>query len=315
MNPLISGMYRTRLYRVFDFIDYSLVLNILKYLPIRVSERLALFRGIIRYFFDLDWRSSCLGYPFLKQNTARAFSAFLDSPSPEKMVLERFMHQSREELEGKLFSQHRKHWPVEVTYENFAAFQRISEEGKGIILLTAHFDSSIAGSVFLGDLGFNINIFHDEVVYDSRVPGVFQRFFREKYRGMQSRYNCGTFIQRRNLREIYYRLEKGEVFVWLHDVVLNMEGKIDVEFLKEHYKAPNSALKIARDTGSYIGAYVTLWEGSGRYRTIFSEPRLPSQFQNPAEVLRECYAFLSDAILRRPERWWIADTLCEYKKI
>lgn len=317
MNILISFLYKTRSYYYLEFIDFSLVLNTLKYLSIPLAERLAALRGLFRYFFDLDWRSSCLGYPFVREKTLKAFKVFLDPEDEDlgKKVRERFIHQSREELEAKLFSSHKKNWPVGITYENLDLIQKVRKNGKGLVLLTAHFDSSIAGSVFLGDLGFDINIFYDEVVYDKRVPNFLQGFFRKKYNAIQNHYNGGNFISKKNLIEVHRRLQRGEIFIWLHDVVLSMKGQIDVEFLSRHYKAPDSALRIALKTNSYIGAYITLWEGEGRYRTIFSEPVLPSILQNPEDALRECYTFLSGAIVRRPERWWVADTLCDYKEI
>lgn len=315
MMNIASFIYKTRLNNIIDFLDYVVVLRLMCSLPVRTAERLAALRGHLRYFFDLDWRSSCLGYPFVREKTLRAFSSFIDPSSIDKKVQGRFVHQSLEELEAMLFSRHGKNWPREVIYENIEPLKIIQEEGKGIILLTAHFDSSVAGSVFLGDLGVNVNIYYDEIVYDSRVPCYFQNFFRKKYSAIKSHYNDGDFISRKNLKGLHRRLKQGEVFIWLYDVLLNLPGRINVRFLGKNYRAPDNALRIALSTGSYIGAYVTIREGDGNYRTVFSKPVLPSELDDPGDAIREACSFLSGWILKSPERWWAADTLCDYPEI
>jgi lauroyl/myristoyl acyltransferase len=286
----------------------------LKKLPLTVAEHIAILRGRLRYYLDLDWRSSCLGHPFVRQKTFEAFSSMDVDTQCQNKVKERFVSQSREELEAKLFSCTNSGWPRKISYENLHYLYEIQKEGKGIILLTAHFDSSVAGSIFLGNLGFNVNIFYDEIVYDARVPQFFQKFFSSKYSAMQSHYNKGIFISKKNIKHIYPRLKEGQIFVWLSDI-LNVGGEIEIEFLHRHFMVPDAALRIALRTGSYVGAYIVKWEESGRYRMIFSKPCLPSALEKPEKALRECYVFLSSSILSCPERWWVADKMLEFKEV
>jgi lauroyl/myristoyl acyltransferase len=251
MDTLRLLIYRTRLFRLLDFLDFALFLNVLKYLPVRLAEKLSALRGSLRYLLDLDWRSSCLGHPFIRGNTAMVYSTLISPPDVEKAVRDRFVHQSREEMEAKL---HTRRWPRKVEYENLHAIQDVQQTGRGLILLTAHFDSSIAGAAFLGDLGYNVNLFVDEIVYDDRVPAYFQNHFRNKYNAMQDRFNNGVIISQKSLRESYRRLQNGEILVWLYDSILGIPGDIDVDLIKKPYRASDSVLKIARKTGSYIGA-------------------------------------------------------------
>lgn len=312
LSMVIFKRFISKLLRGLDILDFALILNALKHLPVPVAEWLSNIRGQVRYAFDLDWRSTSIGYPFVRGNTLKAYNSFTGSPDNHKKARERFIHQSREELEAKFISCGKKQWPAKVVYENLASLNKVRQEGRGLILLAAHFDSSVAGSAFLGDLGFDVNIFYDDIVYDGRVPMTFQKFFREKYKAMQTHYNKGTFISRRNIREIYPRLMKGEIFILMSDV-LNVSGTLSVEFLKQRYEASDKALRLALKNGAYIGAYVTVWEGHGSYRTILSDPVLPSQAMDPNYAIQKCYTFLSEFILKAPERWWVADTLVGFK--
>ncbi len=312
LSMAILKRFVSKLLRWLDILDFVLVLNALKHLPVPIAEWLSNIRGFIRYVFDLDWRSTSIGFPFVRGNTMKAYSSFICPPDKHKKVRERFIHQAREELEAKFISCRKKQWPVKVVYENIASLNKVRQEGRGLILLAAHFDSSIAGSTFLGDLGFDVNIFYDDIVYDSRVPMTFQKFFREKYKAIQTHYNKGIFISRRNIREIYPRLKKGEIFILMSDV-LNVSGALSVEFLNQRYEASDKALRLALKTGAYIGAYVTVWEGHGSYRTILSDPVLPSRSMGPNYAIQQGYTFLSEFILKSPERWWVADTLVGFK--
>lgn len=316
LNILRSFIYKTKIFYILDCFDFLIFLNILKFLPIGFAEFLSKVRGYCRYALDLDWKSSCFGYYFMRDATRKAIITLTTSSESdvEKKVIARFIHQSREELEAKLFSlNNTAKWPKKVEYNNLEYLYAIQKQGHGIILLTAHFDSSIAGSIFIGNLGFNVNIFYDEIVFDSRVLRLFRNYFRSKYSAMQSHYNHGIFISRKNLKTIYNRLKRREVFVWLSDV-LNVPGKIDVLFLNKQYKVSDNALRLAMKTNSYVGAYVTIWEGEGRYKTYLSKPVLPSALTDPEIVIRDCYSFLSHHILKSPERWWIADALQEFKE-
>jgi lauroyl/myristoyl acyltransferase len=311
MDNMTRCVYRTKLYYPLELINYAL-LRLCKFLPVNISEAAALLRGNMRYFLDLDWKSTSLGYPFIRENTEKAMALISGSAFTGSSVRERFIHQSREELEGILCSLPAVRWPREAKFEDIRFVEEIRRKGHGMILLTAHFDSSISGSIFLADLGYTVNLFYDDVVYDETLPFFLRSFFRDKYAAMRCRFNSGDMVSRDNLMDVHRRLRKGEILVWLYDILLSRPGRIEVNFLGRRYTAPDSAVKMALQTKSYLGAYVTQWLGNGGYRTSFLKPVLPSEDGGGDSFIREYYAFLSDFIMASPERWWIADALTNF---
>lgn len=311
VDRLTAFLYKSRLIRCIDYVDYRFLLPSLYYLPVRMSERLVQWRGLIRYALDMDWRSVAVGHPHIKRDTEKALKFLCgEHVYNRKMVLERFIHQSREEMEA-IFYRGKENWPRKVIFENFDSFLSIREQKRGLVLLSAHYDSCIAGITFFGNKGFTVNIFFDDIVYDPQVPQYMQRFFRTKYKNIEKYLNGGIFISKNNLKDIYSRLSKGEIFIVVSDV-LNQPQGIKVQFMNKECTAPYGALKIPLKTNSYLGAFITLWEGNGVYRTICATPALLSEAEDPVEVVRGYYRFLTDIVLKAPERWWASDKLLEY---
>lgn len=312
MNRINRFLYRYKLTRCIDYIDFTFLLPSLRYFPANVSERLSRYRGVMRYLLDMDWRSISIGYPHIKNDTRKALGLMCDRPIDlDRKLVKRFIHQSREEMEAIFFSG-KKNWPKNVIFENLESLISVKKRGKGIILLGAHYDSCIAGITFFGRRGFTVNIFFDEIVYDPRVPKYIRKFFRTKYGNIAKYLNGGVFISKKNMKDIYGRLSKGEMFIVVSDV-LNFPRGVKVRFMNRECIAPYGALRIALKTGSYLGAFATLHEGDSVYRTICASPTLMSEVEDPEETLRKYYSFLSDIMLKSPERWWACDKLLEFK--
>lgn len=315
MSILTRVFYRLRLYLLVEYLDFRLFLRLLRGLPIELAECLSRVRGYVRYLLDLDWKSTCLGYPFMRDRTREALVSIfgIERVNAERLVISRFIHQSREEYEAMMFSTKGKGWPKKAVFENLKPIQQLQQNRKGIVFLTAHFDSSVAGSIFIGDLGYNVNIFYDDIVFDRRVKNFIQEFFRNKYSGMQSHFNSGTFISAKDLRSIYKRLKDGEIFIWLSDV-MNTGNRIVVNFLGHEFYANDGPLRIAMKTDSALSAYITEWLGKGEYKTTFMTPLMPNSLSNPEKALQDCYDFMSQFITKTPERWWIVDASLDFRR-
>lgn len=312
IGRLNKFLYGSGITKCIDFLDFSFLLPSLRFFPVRMSERLSKYRGLARYYLDMDWRSISVGRPHIKDDTKKALSLIsADKSDLTKRVVQRFINQSREEMEAVFFAGKKK-WPKEVLYENIEGLIAARESGRGLILLSSHYDSCVAGITFLGRRGFTVNIFFDEIVYDPRVPKYLQRFFMKKYGNMAKHLNGGIFISMRNIKDIYGRLSKGETFIVVADV-MNFPQGVKVSFMNTECIAPSSALRIALKTNSYLGAFVTMHEGNGVYRMVFASPTLVSQAGDPEKVFRGYYAFLNDCMMKSPERWWVCDKLLEFK--
>ena len=111
VDRLTAFLYKSRLIRCIDYVDYRFLLPSLYYLPVRMSERLVQWRGLIRYALDMDWRSVAVGHPHIKRDTEKALKFLCgEHVYNRKMVLERFIHQSREEMEA-IFYRGKENWP------------------------------------------------------------------------------------------------------------------------------------------------------------------------------------------------------------
>jgi len=312
MNRINRFLYKCKLTKCIDYMDFTFLLPSFRYFPTNVSERLSKYRGMMRYLLDMDWRSVSIGYPHIREDTRNALALIMnDRTDLERKVVKRFIHQSREEMEA-LFFQGKEGWPNKVLYENLESFLSVKEQGHGLIVLGAHYDSCGAGAAFFGKQGFTVNILFDEIVYDPRVPQHIQRFFKTKYGNIGKYLNGGEFIPKKNLKEIYSRLSRGEMVIALSDV-MNLPQGVKVRFMNRECIAPSGALRISLKTNSYLGAFATLHEGSGVYRTICAPPTLMAGAKDPEEILRKYLTFLSDIMLQSPERWWACDKFLEFK--
>ena len=134
----------------------------------------------------------------------------------------------------------------------------------------------------------------------------------KKYGSITKYLNGGAFITKKNMKGIYDRLSKGEVLIILSDV-LNFPDGVKVRFMDRECIAPSGAIRISLKTNAYLSAFVTLHEGSGIYKTICATPTLISEAGDPEKALQGYYSFLSNMMMKAPERWWACDKLLEFK--
>ncbi len=310
--PLDYNRARRLLYGAVEWCDIELLMPLVSRLPLGLAYRCAELRGWLRYHIDCDWRSSCLGLPFVKARTRGVLKEVFGLLDVEAGLRRRFKTQSREELEGFFIKNGRRKWPLEHTFEPADWFDGLADS-RGLVLVTAHFDSCWAGMGFLAGHGRAVNAVYDKIVYHPRVFGFFQRHFRGKYEGIIRLYNGGTLLDRYDLkREGEERLARGEIIVFFSDVPRRDRG-VPVTFLGNRVLVPFGAFSYAMRSGVPIAVYVTRCLGPGLYRTFLGRPREIESETGLERVAQQVYSELEDILRSDPGSWWAADTFFEYK--
>lgn len=301
-------------------IDYGFCLPAMANLPLSMGERLAKIRGISNFFFDYDWRSMAVGQRYVRKDTYQAMGML--SPCSGRLsctvaTLHRFIHYSREEWEACLLAG--KHIQIifrQSTFEGLDKLLEYQRDGRGIVLLTCHFDSFVMGIVLLGMAGLRINAISSSVVGDSRVHPSVQKFYYDKYRNMEKYMNGGKVVHfEKNLRFFYKALKRQEAVVILADLPAgSSKTEVIVPFLGDTRRMAPGAWRIAKKTNSVLGAFVCLHDAPGSYRTLcyLAGDQRPT---DPVGVMTPVYKFLDQQIRLHPERWWASELLPNYERM
>ncbi len=310
MSPRAGGDRTfSRLIRMIHAADYGVILPLLARLPLAAGYTMSTWRGWLNGLAGRDWRSMALGSRHVARQSAAGFRML--SPQPTETIVrswvrERFETESREEFEGRLIAAGRVgELRRSVGPEGF--LRACLRRERGLLLLTPHFDSFMLGIAFLGLAGARINVMTSAITNDPRVSPAVREHFSRKYRGMEKLMNGGRMVdQEDGLRPFYRILERRECLVILADAPAVPGGASMAPcFLGERRALAGGALRMAQKTGSDLGAFVCRFVAPGRYVVEGG----PIGGANDSQTLEAAFAFLSNAIMASPGRWWAADLL------
>ena len=261
---------RHRLDRLLMRCEYNLLLPFLARLPLRPGYRLAACRGKINWALDREWRSIALGQQYIRTATDRTIKKLLpdlSSAAIRRITRQRFEGFSREEFEAHLLMRER----IRELHFSVHGLESVKEQlaqGRGIVMLTPHFDSFILGIVFLGMSGLIVNVMTSDVVENPLVDDSVRRFFFNKYRGMELYLQGGKAVHvEQDLRYFYQALRAGECVIVLADLptATAKDNRIWLRFLGLERSFLSGAYRLARRTGSALTGFVCRWEGAGNY--------------------------------------------------
>lgn len=292
--------------------EFNLYLPLLARLPLRLGYPLAALRGTLNWMLDREWRSISLKLRYIRTATDQAMKQLFPDLTPaetRKLTRLRFAGNSREEFEAYLLI-HDRARELSFTIRGLESLQAQLDSGKGVVLLTPHFDSFILGISSLGMSGLVVNVMTSDVVEHSLVDDCVRRFFSMKYRSLERYLNGGKAVHvERDLGFFYRALLNGECVVVLADLppAGDKDQRIWIPFLGREVAFLSGAYRLARRTGSAIAGFTCHWEGKNRYEVTLSECVPPEKVDEGS--YRQIYHFLSAAILRKPERWWAADLM------
>ena len=295
-------------------IDYRILLPTMARMPLGLGENLAKVRGILRAALDYEWRSMALRQRFVRKNTYEAMRIILPDAGRRKWIsatLRRFIHNSREEWQACLFGR-----KVMSTIAQRSSVQgidellKIQEQGRGLIMVSCHFDSFCMGMVLFGMKGLRINVISTSMYEDPRIHPAVRAFFNRKYRAMEYHMGGKMVYHQVDLPFFYRALERGETVALMGDIP-GSKSNVFIPFLGKSFRMPLGAWHMAKKTGSVLGAFVCLHQSHGRYRVICLPPKEIDP-TSPRNTMEPIYGFLEAWIRKAPERWVAADLLPGY---
>lgn len=293
-------------------LDFKLYLPMVARLPLWFAYTLSNIRGSVNRRFCRDWRSVALKTRHIKRQTLAAYGLLPGNPTRTEKAIwlgQRFATEAREEFEARLVAAKRMD---ELRHSHHPSDRLLIPErsGRGLVLLTLHFDSFILGGGFLAQSGRTFNFMSSAITHDPRLDTAVQNHFEAKYRGLEAYLNGGKIVDMESgMRPFYKMLAKHQVLIILGDSPPLKAAPSDtdmvVDFLGEKRRLAGGALRIAQSTDSDIGAYLCYYVGKGEYRVEICPPR-PA---NEPHSVQGIYDFFSRAILKDPGLWWGADLL------
>lgn len=308
----MNGRLRRWLWRCaarLHHLDFALFLPYLARLPLPLGYALAGVRGRINALTGRDWRSMGLGFRHIHRQSLAGYA--LLQPSASRAQLNawrrgRFISEAHDEYEARLIAAGRLQ-ELGCEFLPGDALSHCQQRERGLVLLTLHFESFFAGVGFLGRCGAVINLMSSAVTHDPRVDRAVRTHFERKYRGLEHYLNGGQVLDMEmGLRPFYAMLNRCETLVVLGDApVLPKGASMTVDFLGGPRRIAGGGLRMAQRTGSDIGGFVCVPDGTGHYRLVMCEPG-PSQ--DPATIAR-IYHFFSAQIAAHPGGWWASDLL------
>lgn len=297
-----------RLVRVVHHADFAWFLPLIARLPLPMAYALSTMRGHINALTGRDWRSVALGFRHIRRQSALAYACMPGTDQQRaQWCHQRFSTEARDELEAQLVSSQRLA-ELHCTFTPPEAAKLCSQRGRGLVLLTPHFDSFYLGIAFLAQAsGGCINSMSSAVSQDPRVDPAVTRHFDQKYRGLERYLNGGKVPDmERGLRPFYRMLERHETLVVLGDAPVLPDGAaMSVDFLGAQRQLAGGALRLAEHTDSDLGCYVCRFVKPGHYEVTMG-PLGPAR---DPETIQQIYHFLGAQILAQPGLWWAADLL------
>jgi lauroyl/myristoyl acyltransferase len=280
--------------------DYDHLLPCLARLPVSFGRALAALRGRIYARLARDWRQFSFDDEGLLVRTRQAFEELMpgaDAAAVRRAVRRRYVMQSLEELEAAWLScRDLGQWSVEyVGLEPVLAALKV--HGRAVFV-TAHFSSSILGTIHLHRLGIPVLGMSSNVVDDPRVHPAIGRFYRKKYAAMGRYLRGGKILDRQgNAREFIKFLKKGGAVVIVGDLPPDPnEVPMEIQFLGKVRGFASGAARMADIVCAPLLSFVCEYTPQG-YRVTFTAPA-----QKP-------FALIEAHIMKDPAAWWAADLL------
>lgn len=293
-------------------LDYGLLLPLLSRLPPGAAKWFIRLRGTVNFAFDLEWRTLALGRGFVREATMAAMRAICrraDSPcSPRLLTLRRFVNSSWEEYDAQRLSRI-DYGSLPWHGHGMDKVLHAVRSGRGVVLLTGHFDSLYVGLMVLASQGVRVNLMSSGIVQDPQVPKGIRAHFANKIGAMATHFHPGKVMHFEDgLKPFADALKRGEVVVAACDgpsTAVN-RGTV-VRFLGANHVMAAGPEFFARKAGALVSMYTCVREPDGRFRIDFSEPTLCED-----GGMQLAYDRLDERIRSAPWRWWAADLYRTY---
>ena len=192
---------------------------------------------------------------------------------------------------------------AQVRVENVEAFVRAYEQGKGVLVLTAHLGNwEVATVAAIAQFPHMYGKFH--FVRRAIKPDWLDRLVNRRF----NQAGFGVFPKRGSLDAMLDCLERGEVIVFPFDQHAGPPDGIPIDFFGEPAWTFKSLAIIALVTGAPVLPASSWREPNGQHVLRFGEPMSPLEAEDTNEAIRlntrSYNAALERLIVRHPEQWY-----------
>ena len=294
---------KKRIKNLYIWLDYSLILPFLAFLPHKVGRYMARARGIIYFKRKRDWRIFTFGDYGLWDKIYNSYKEIFADASDEiilELVKQRFINQSIEEYEANLVIQD-KYRKIEVEYEGLENIKPYIDGDKNAVFVTGHF-GSIYGFSFFDILKAPLYAMTTDIKQYANIHPSILKLNANKYDGLKPYMNGGSVLTIEGNRKKFIKyMKSGANSVVIVDLPPNSKNE-DVnwkEFFGKVRGFASGANRLAKISNSDIIPYVCYYE-DGKYTVRFGKSS------------DEAYGFLEREIKQRAGMWWATDLLQSY---
>ena len=290
--------------------DYGCLLPFSARLPLSLGASLSRMRGRFAAHAARDWAELAVGEPYVRTRTLQAAAQLWPNEPPAQALRQRYQCTAREEWHAALIRAGRLD---ELTLDLAPARRMLAEKpsDRGLLVVTAHFDSFIIGMLGLGLCGQRTNIATSNVYVNDAVHPAVQAHFEAKYRAGERYLHGGSFLHvESSMRALLRALQRHETVVVVADAPAPEQGPgIWLQWLGQRRKLAEGAMRMARETGSLMSAMLSVARTDTRIDWLCSSVLDPAQDPDCAQQL---FGFLEEPILAYPGRWWAAHLLGDF---
>lgn len=291
-------------------LDYAWFLPALAHMPVKLASMICRWRGLLNARHARDWAELALGFSYIGERTAQAAARIWPHEDAKQMVRERYISVAREEWHAALIHKH-KLSSLHFDLCNLRHMLEGRQPDRGLVVLTAHFDSFIVGMIGLGMCGEATSVTTSNVYQNPQVHPDVQRFFDLKYQRAAQYMGGGKFLHvETSLNSLAKALRRHETVVVVADAPsATQENSVCISWMGKRRRLANGAIRLAQSTHSLVCAMVCITDHRGHVRWLCSDIHDPETDQ---ASFQKCFEHLESAILSYPGRWWAAHLLEDY---
>lgn len=300
--------WRARLWAQVAALDYGVLLPALARLPRGAARPLWLLRGLVNAVFDWDWRTLSLGHGYVRRSTMmamRALRALSPHPLPPAatLTLRRYLCNSREEADcWRLL--HLDYGRLSHEIRGLEPLLQARREGRGVVLLTGHFDSLYVGLALLARAGLTVNLMSSAITQQQAVPPAIRRHFQRKIASLETLLAPGRVVHfEDDLGFFFQALRRGEIVVIACDGPSTTPKRAtEVDFLGARRPMAPGPRVLAERASATVAMYRCQESRFGHFEVEVTEPLTLEQ-----GGLQLAFHAFESHLLAQPWRWWAAD--------
>ncbi len=254
-------------------------------------QRQIMIKGVAGFLFGLYMLSR--HRHFIQNNIAQALSL---SPSEQKALARKHIENLLDSivtlLRFRLFAQGSQ--PVPTHLEGYEHFLTAYDQGKGVILVSAHLGCWELFPAVLGQAGFEVH-----ALVQRPSVSAFDQFFKQSraYAKVKTDYNDTLS----GLRPILRALKQGAVLGLLIDQH-GESNQIFGSFFGHHVSMPEGPYFLAKKTGALIVPVFTYRQADTHLIEFFPSLEV-GQFENATTLLQTLYQTIEKTICQHPSEW------------